>query len=108
MEEKPAAVDGSWGDWKKWSKCTRECGGGITMQSRHCDNPTPANGGAFCVGMRHRYQVCNEDIVCPDDDPGFREQQCSAFDNKPFKDEYHTWLPFTLPEGMPYKLKLFD
>ena len=28
---------GSWGAWAPWSPCTRSCGGGISVQSRHCD-----------------------------------------------------------------------
>lgn len=95
IEDQPAPVDGAWGNWNAWSKCTRDCEGGITMQSRQCDNPTPANGGSFCVGERVRYQVCNEDVVCAEDAPSFREQQCSAFNQVPLHDKYYEWLPYT-------------
>lgn len=46
------AVDGGWG---AWSSCSVSCGGGI--QTRSCDSPTPANGGANCVGASS--QSCN-------------------------------------------------
>lgn len=95
IEDQPAPVDGGWGDWSGWSKCTRDCGGGITMLSRQCDNPKPANGGSFCVGERVRYQVCNENVPCPGDAASFREQQCSAFNRKPFEGKYYKWIPYT-------------
>lgn len=41
----------------------------------------PRNGGKYCVGARERYRSCNA-IECPWDTPGFRELQCSEFDNR--------------------------
>jgi hypothetical protein len=45
------------------------------------DNFRPRNGGRYCVGQRERYNPCNI-IDCPWDTPGFREIQCSEFDNQ--------------------------
>lgn len=25
-----------WGEWTKWTACTRTCGGGVKSQERHC------------------------------------------------------------------------
>ena len=47
-----ARVDGQWGDWRKWSACSRSCGGGIRSRARECDGPAPANGGLYCKGDR--------------------------------------------------------
>ena len=53
----PAPVNGGWSDW---STCSVTCGGGT--QTRACNNPTPANGGAGCTGATS--QTCNTQ-ACP-------------------------------------------
>lgn len=63
------------------------------MASRECDNPRPENGGAFCVGERIRYKVCNLDD-CPPNEPSFRAQQCSKFNNETYRDKKYEWLPY--------------
>lgn len=73
------AIDGGWGAWSPYSRCTLTCGGGIQFSNRECDNPKPSNGGSFCRGSRIRYKSCNTED-CPADEPGIREQQCLAFD----------------------------
>lgn len=35
----PKPVNGQWSAWSEWSECTRTCGGGVTYQERHCNNP---------------------------------------------------------------------
>ena len=57
-------VDGSWGSWGGFTTCTKICGGGTKTRSRRCDNPSPANGGANCVGSANDEQKCNEN-KCP-------------------------------------------
>ena len=44
------AVDGSWGEWSEWSGCSKRCGGGSQTRSRHCNSPSPSDGGADCQG----------------------------------------------------------
>lgn len=93
VNSKPKPVDGGWGNWTEWSTCSRTCGSGISIQSRVCDNPQPANGGSFCVGKRTRYKTCNTD-PCPADEPSFRAVQCSRYNNETFRGKTYTWLPY--------------
>lgn len=93
IEEQPAPVDGGWGNWNEWSECSRECGGGVSMQSRQCDHPTPENGGAFCIGERVRYRTCNTD-ACEEDQPSFRAQQCAKFNDETYRGKKYDWLPY--------------
>ncbi|CAL1290601.1 unnamed protein product [Larinioides sclopetarius] len=65
--ERPEAIDGEWGQWEAWSPCSRTCGAGVSLSQRHCDNPI------------------------------FRAVQCSTYDDVPYKEELHTWLPVATP-----------
>ncbi|KAM4749056.1 A disintegrin and metalloproteinase with thrombospondin motifs 7 [Rhinophrynus dorsalis] len=88
----PSPVDGSWGSWSSWSSCTRSCGAGVQSAERHCSNPSPKNGGRYCLGERKRFRVCNV-LYCPQDTPSFRHLQCSHFDSVPYKGKLHRWSP---------------
>ena len=57
-------VDGVWGSWGAFTTCSKKCGGGTKTRVRRCDNPSPAYGGATCVGPANDEQKCNED-KCP-------------------------------------------
>ncbi|CAF0925537.1 unnamed protein product [Brachionus calyciflorus] len=58
LHEKP--VDGGWSEWtENWSECSHECNGGVQFKERFCSNPSPSNGGKYCLGERKKYQVCN-------------------------------------------------
>ncbi|XP_047548882.1 A disintegrin and metalloproteinase with thrombospondin motifs 15 isoform X2 [Lutra lutra] len=73
-------VDGSWAKWEPYGTCSRTCGGGVQLAQRQCSNPTPANGGKYCEGVRVKYRSCNLE-PCPSSASGksFREEQCEAF-----------------------------
>ncbi|RMB93370.1 hypothetical protein DUI87_30064 [Hirundo rustica rustica] len=51
-----------WGEWTKWTACTRTCGGGVKSQERHClrQRRKSVSGLAnkTCTGTSKRYQLC--------------------------------------------------
>lgn len=57
-------VDGLWARWAPYGPCSRTCGGGVQLARRRCSNPTPANGGKYCEGVRVKYRSCNLE-PCP-------------------------------------------
>ncbi|XP_071481500.1 A disintegrin and metalloproteinase with thrombospondin motifs 9-like [Diadema antillarum] len=69
-------VDGEWGKWGEYGECSRTCGGGVKEAQRLCDNPTPENGGKYCIGRRLRFKSCNTQ-PCPEGSLDFREKQCA-------------------------------
>lgn len=71
-------INGQWGAWQPWTDCSRTCGGGIQKSIRHCTNPSPKNGGHYCVGHRVRYESCNTED-CSLDAKDFRLEQCEQF-----------------------------
>jgi hypothetical protein len=61
----PCAVNGNWGPWTEFSKCSVTCGdGGITTRMRACDHPAPAYGGVYCTGPSSETVDCKES-PCP-------------------------------------------
>jgi hypothetical protein len=52
-------VNGGWSGWINQGACSKSCGGGWQTQVRTCTSPTPANGGANCVGASSQQVVCN-------------------------------------------------
>ncbi|KAK9869843.1 hypothetical protein WA026_003569 [Henosepilachna vigintioctopunctata] len=91
--ERPAAVNGGWGKWTTPTECSRTCGGGTSTSKRECDNPTPANGGRYCIGERKKVTTCNMQ-PCPQGSTPYRELQCSSHNNKPMNGRTHTWKPY--------------
>lgn len=79
-----------------FDQCSRACGGGVQSSTRDCNNPSPANGGKYCVGTRIKYRSCNIQD-CPPDAPDFREQQCAEMNNNNFGipglDANVRWVP---------------
>ena len=58
-----SVVDGGWSSWIEGS-CSKPCGGGIRIDTRTCDNPTPDCEGLHCTGSSTREKACNE-FCCP-------------------------------------------
>ena len=52
-------VDGKWGKWSKYGKCSVTCGGGQRLRTRKCNRPKPAGGGKKCEGENQQTQECN-------------------------------------------------
>ncbi|CAC5378585.1 HMCN [Mytilus coruscus] len=65
--ELSVTVDGGWSTWNTWEACTTTCGTGQHRRRRHCNNPTPANGGASCQGGDYEYISCKPSL-CPVDE----------------------------------------
>ncbi|VDN02766.1 unnamed protein product [Thelazia callipaeda] len=60
----PKHVDGGWSQWSEIScqscTCTDIIGSvGLVFSIRSCNNPSPSNGGAECIGSSQRAVVCN-------------------------------------------------
>ncbi|CAK9293472.1 unnamed protein product [Gordionus sp. m RMFG-2023] len=70
-------INGRWGPWLPWSKCSRSCGNGISISKRHCSNPSPQNGGQYCLGREKIYKVCNHNIC--NDSVDIRDLQCQDY-----------------------------
>ncbi|XP_071810508.1 A disintegrin and metalloproteinase with thrombospondin motifs 9-like isoform X3 [Asterias amurensis] len=76
-------VDGGWGKWEGYGDCSRTCGGGVKQAVRQCTEPSPQNGGKYCIGRRVRFRSCNS-RTCPVNSIPFREQQCADFNGNNF------------------------
>ncbi|MBN3278881.1 ATL2 protein, partial [Polyodon spathula] len=52
-----------WGEWAKWTACTRTCGGGIKFQERHClkqrRKTAVGKDNMTCTGTSKRYHLCD-------------------------------------------------
>ncbi|XP_019636987.1 PREDICTED: SCO-spondin-like [Branchiostoma belcheri] len=72
-DEGPCPIDGGWSEWEDYGDCSVTCGDGEVTQVRHCNNPSPAHGGADCTledgttgQIEHQTVSCN-DGPCPID-----------------------------------------
>ena len=52
-------VNGGWGIWGAYGKCSRLCGGGEKTRKRSCNKPVPSNGGLPCLGQSVQSAKCN-------------------------------------------------
>ena len=57
-------VDGDWGGWSNYGKCTKTCGSGKQTRTRSCDNPPRDHGGNDCTGSNDEERSCNTN-ACP-------------------------------------------
>ncbi|XP_008150707.2 ADAMTS-like protein 2 [Eptesicus fuscus] len=85
-----------WGEWTKWTACSRSCGGGVTSQERHCLQQRRISvtdaGNRTCTGTSKRYQLCSVQ-ECPPDGRSFREEQCISFNSHVYHGRTHQWKP---------------
>uniref|UniRef100_A0A8C5E1B7 PLAC domain-containing protein n=1 Tax=Gouania willdenowi TaxID=441366 RepID=A0A8C5E1B7_GOUWI len=86
-----------WGEWAKWTACTRTCGGGVMSQERHClkqRNKAAAAGrdNLTCTGMAKKYNLCNTKD-CPASGRSFREEQCWSFNSQIYNGMTYQWKP---------------
>ncbi|XP_020605249.1 coadhesin-like isoform X2 [Orbicella faveolata] len=72
-------VDGNWGPWSMFGRCTKTCGGGLKYRNRKCNNPAPASGGKSCQGPSLQAQHCNTQACAIDGhwSPWEQYSQCS-------------------------------
>lgn len=63
----PCPIDGGWGLWTKWTKCSVKCGIGSTLRKRVCNNPAPQFGGQMCPGNDFEEGPCDTGVICPID-----------------------------------------
>ena len=54
------SVNGGWGVWSGWSKCSKRCNGGHQFRTRKCNHPRPSHGGKNCHGRRVEKRICNK------------------------------------------------
>ncbi|XP_074858282.1 hemicentin-1 isoform X3 [Carettochelys insculpta] len=64
-------VDGNWGAWQSWTRCSASCGGGEQTRMRLCTNPAPSHGGRPCPGDSSHLSRCNVQ-ACPGGPPRAR------------------------------------
>uniref|UniRef100_A0A671RJ80 ADAMTS-like 2 n=1 Tax=Sinocyclocheilus anshuiensis TaxID=1608454 RepID=A0A671RJ80_9TELE len=59
-----------WGEWTKWTACTRTCGGGVMSQERHClqqrKKTTTGKDNMTCTGNAKKYHLCNAKVTVTD------------------------------------------
>ncbi|KAK2174768.1 hypothetical protein NP493_778g03037 [Ridgeia piscesae] len=51
-------VNGQWGMWSPWQRCSVTCGTGMRQRTRACNNPTPRHGGKACEGREREEKSC--------------------------------------------------
>ncbi|KAI3372948.1 hypothetical protein L3Q82_023388 [Scortum barcoo] len=110
-----------WGEWAKWTACTRTCGGGVMSQERHCLKQRSAHththkhahalshkcitltymytkkvaagkDNMTCTGTAKKYHLCNTK-ECPATGRSFREEQCWSFNSQLYNGRNYHWKP---------------
>ncbi|KAM9207716.1 ADAMTS-like protein 2 [Dugong dugon] len=85
-----------WGEWTKWTACSRSCGGGVMSQDRHCLQQRRKSvvdaSNRTCTGTSKRFQLCRAQ-ECPPDGRSFREEQCISFNSHVYNGRTYQWKP---------------
>ncbi|XP_042899138.2 ADAMTS-like protein 5 [Parasteatoda tepidariorum] len=85
-----------WSTWTHWSECSRTCGGGVRMRSRHCR--IRVNGYSVsndsCLGESVEHELCSTS-TCSPIDKDFLEYQCSLQNGLVIAGKrVSDWLPY--------------
>ena len=51
-------VNGGWGVWGSFGKCSKTCGGGLKEKTRRCNKPSAEYGGLECKGKDKISKPC--------------------------------------------------
>ncbi|XP_058491260.1 ADAMTS-like protein 2 [Solea solea] len=96
LEEKLEVTTYWWGEWAKWTACTRTCGGGVMSQERHClkqrKKVATGKNNMTCTGTAKKYHLCNTK-ECPTSGRSFREEQCWSFNSQLYNGRNYQWKP---------------
>ncbi|XP_053726640.1 ADAMTS-like protein 2 isoform X1 [Synchiropus splendidus] len=96
LEEELEVTTFWWGEWAKWTACTRTCGGGVMSQERHClkqrKKAAAGKDNMTCTGAPKRYHLCNTE-ECPASGRSFREEQCWSFNSHLYSGRRYQWKP---------------
>ena len=93
-------------EWSKWSTCSRSCDGGVSSRDRHCFATSKFGKKVRCKTKtseldtmdrkkypnRREYKICNtqpcSSLTSQMSSKSFRTQQCSQYNNSPYKVSY--------------------
>lgn len=109
-EPRPPPIDGGWGPFGSWSKCTAPCGGGFRLRRRICDSPLPQNGGAECNGCNIDYETCNIQ-KCPERNaqgpwtPWLQYSNSSTSTGERMEKRFRYYCKFNATDARVYKAK---
>ncbi|XP_037633786.1 ADAMTS-like protein 2 [Sebastes umbrosus] len=96
LEEELEVTTYWWGEWAKWTACTRACGGGVMSQERHClkqrKKVAAGKDNMTCTGTAKKYHLCNTE-ECPAAGRSFREEQCWSFNSQLYNGRNYQWKP---------------
>ncbi|XP_075903297.1 ADAMTS-like protein 2 [Nelusetta ayraudi] len=96
LEEELEVTTYWWGEWAKWTACTRTCGGGVMTQERHClkqrKKVVAGKDNMTCTGTAKKYHLCNT-RECPATGRSFREEQCWSFNSQLYNGRNYQWKP---------------
>ncbi|XP_078107625.1 ADAMTS-like protein 2 [Sander vitreus] len=96
LEEELEVTTYWWGEWAKWTACTRACGGGVMSQERHClkqrKKVAAGKDNMTCTGTAKKYHLCNTK-ECPATGRSFREEQCWSFNSQLYNGRNYQWKP---------------
>ena len=55
-------VNGGWGSWSAYGKCSEKNGKCVKHRIRHCNNPKPKGDGKQCSGSSSEISTCADEM----------------------------------------------